>query len=53
MKPHLEMIEGPEAWTRFRTAVKAVLKVKKSDMPPSPFWKRKKENKPGQEVNAR
>jgi hypothetical protein len=39
MKPHPEMIEGPEAWTRFRTAVQAVLKVKKSDMPPSPFGK--------------
>jgi len=39
MKPHPEMIEGPGAWTRFRTAVKAVLKIKKSDMPPSPFGK--------------
>jgi len=39
MKPHAEMIEGSEAWTRFRTAVKAVLKVKKSDMPPNPFGK--------------
>jgi hypothetical protein len=33
------MIEGPEAWTRFREAVKAVLKVPKSAMPPSPFAK--------------
>lgn len=39
MKRPPEMIEGPEAWTRFRTAVKAVLRVKKSDMPPSPFGK--------------
>jgi hypothetical protein len=39
MKPHPEMIEGPEAFKRFKTAVKAILKVKKSDMPPSPFGK--------------
>ena len=33
------MIEGPEAFARFQEAVKAVLKVKKSDLPPSPFGK--------------
>jgi hypothetical protein len=45
MKPHPEMIEGPEAWKRFRAAVKAVLTVKKSDMPPSPFGKSGKKRK--------
>jgi len=34
-----EMHEGPEAFTRFREAVKTVLKVPKSAMPPSPFGK--------------
>lgn len=39
MKPHAEMLEGPEAFERFRKAVKAVLKIPKSAMPPSPFGK--------------
>jgi hypothetical protein len=34
---HPEMIEGQEAFDRFRTAVKATLTVPKSAFPPSPF----------------
>jgi hypothetical protein len=42
-----EMIEGPEAFDRFRNAVKAALTIPKSAMPPSPFkkWKPKKKKK--------
>ena len=42
MKAAPEMIEGPEAWTRFTTAMKAIVTVKKTDMPPTPFGTRKK-----------
>jgi len=39
MKPNAEMIEGPEAWTRFKNAMKAIVAVPKSALPPSPFKK--------------
>jgi hypothetical protein len=36
-----EMNEGPEAFKRFRSAVKAILSVSKSALPPDPFKKQK------------
>jgi len=47
MKPNSEMIEGPEAWDRFQRAMKVIVKVPKTALPPSPFGKRnKKTGKP-------
>jgi len=40
-----EMMEGPEAFRRFRDAMKAILTVPKSALPPSPFKRWKPKNK--------
>lgn len=43
---HSEMHEGPEAFDRFQAAVKAVLRVPKSALPPSPFGRKGEEPQP-------
>lgn len=49
MRRSPEMIEGPEALERFRSAMKAILTVPKTAMPPSPFkkWTPKKKKAAG------
>lgn len=44
MKAQVEMIEGPEAFTRFREAVKKLLSTPKSAVQ-NPFGKRKPQKK--------
>ena len=45
MKPHAEMYEGSEAWTRFQEAAKKLISTPKGAAP-NPFGKRKKNNQP-------
>ena len=41
-----ELNEGPQAFSRFRSAVKTILAVPKSALQPDPFSKPKRKKKP-------
>ena len=45
-----ELAEGPEAFERFRRAVRTILSVPKSALPPSPFKKSKPKRQPAKKV---
>ncbi|MDP9159225.1 MAG: hypothetical protein M3O09_03220 [Acidobacteriota bacterium] len=50
LKTHAEMLEGTEAFNRFKDALKAVLRVSKSEVPEpfsKPREKRKKKQRKG------
>lgn len=49
MKPHADMVEGPDAFDRFQKAMKRIVSVKKSDVidPPKPTRKKKPVNRKG------
>ncbi len=40
------MIEGQEAWNRFLAAMKSIIKVPKSALPPSPYKKHLPKQRP-------
>jgi hypothetical protein len=50
-----EMLEGTEAFDTFKNAMKAILTVPKSAMPPSPFkkWEPKKKQRQKEKPGAR
>lgn len=45
MKTHTSMDEGPQAFENFKRAVKMILSVPKTALPPDPFSKPKPQTK--------